>query len=57
MKFIHYLETITGVGVFPLISLAIFFLYFTGMAIWAVKVNKTYIGAMKNLPFADNDNI
>ncbi len=45
----------TGVGIFPLMSLAIFFLYFTGMAIWAVKANKTYITTMKKLPFADTE--
>lgn len=55
MKFIHYLETITGVGIFPLTSLAIFFLFFTAVATWALKADKTYIGSMKRIPFPENE--
>ena len=50
MKFRHYLETITGVDVYPMISLLIFFTFFAGLAIWAVKANKQYISKVKNLP-------
>ncbi len=56
MKFIHYLEKITGVGIFPLTSLAIFFLFFTAMAIWSVKADKKYILLLKNIPFPEKDN-
>jgi cytochrome c oxidase cbb3-type subunit 4 len=55
MKFIHYLETITGVGIYPLISLLIFFLFFTAMSIWSLKADKGYITSMKQLPFPEND--
>lgn len=51
MKFRHYLETITGVGVYPLISLAIFFVFFTVVTLWAYKADKGFINTMKNLPF------
>lgn len=50
MKFRHYLETIAGVDIYPMISLIIFFTFFTGLAIWAVKANKEYINRSKNLP-------
>jgi hypothetical protein len=50
MKFRHYLESITGVEIYPLISLVIFFLFFTGLILWAWKANKSYITAMKNIP-------
>ncbi len=53
MKFINYLESITGVGIYPLASLLIFFVFFTGLSIWAFKANKSYINLMKQLPFAD----
>ena len=53
MKFINYLESITGVGIYPLASLLIFFVFFTGLSIWAFKANKSYITLMKQLPFAD----
>ncbi len=56
MKFIHYLETITGVGIFPLTSLAIFFLFFLTVATWAFKANKNYITSMKRIPFPENEN-
>ena len=53
MKFINYLESITGVGIYPLASLLIFFVFFTGLSIWAFKANKSYITLMKQLTFAD----
>lgn len=56
MKFIHYLETITGVGIFPLTSLTIFFLFFAAVATWALKADKAYIGSMKRIPFPENEN-
>lgn len=57
MKFKHYLESITGVGVYPLVSLLIFFTFFTVLTLWAVKANKGYISELKNIPFGNqNDN-
>lgn len=55
MKFIHYLEKITGVSIYPLVSLLIFFLFFTGMAIWVLKADKKYIRSMKLIPFPENE--
>lgn len=55
MKFRHYLETITGVDVYPMISLLLFFAFFTALAIWALKANKQYISDSKNLPLDNND--
>ena len=43
MKFIHYLERITGVGVFPMISLLIFFVFFIVLLAWVLKADKKYI--------------
>ncbi len=56
MKFIHYLETITGVGIYPLTSLAIFFVFFAVMATWVLKADKVYIKALKSIPFPENEN-
>ena len=56
MKFIHYLESITGVGIYPLSSLLIFVLFFTAMATWVLKADKRYINTMSNLPFPENEN-
>ena len=50
MKFINYLESIAGVGIFPLISLCMFFLFFVVLTIWALKVSKEHLDEMKNIP-------
>jgi hypothetical protein len=50
MKFINYLESISGVGIFPMISLTIFFTFFVLLTIWVFKVNKERINQMKNIP-------
>ena len=56
MKFKNYLESITGVGIYPLTSLVIFFLFFSLLLVWALRVNKQYIGELKQLPFVGNEN-
>ncbi len=50
MKFIYYLQSIAGVGVFPMIGLTIFFTLFLVLVVWALRVNKEYINDMKNIP-------
>lgn len=50
MKFINYLESIAGIEIFPLISLAIFFTFFVVLTIWVLKVDKQRILKMKNIP-------
>ena len=55
MKFIHYLEKITGVGIYPLISLIIFFLFFTVLLLWILRADKKYISVLKNIPFPGNE--
>lgn len=54
MKFINYLESIAGVGIFPLISLCIFFAFFVILCIWALKVSKEHLNEMKNIPFTSS---
>jgi cytochrome c oxidase cbb3-type subunit 4 len=56
MKFINYLENITGVSIYPLLSLLIFFCFFTIMSIWAFKADKKYIALMKSIPFPEKEN-
>ena len=55
MKFIHYLERITGVGVFPMISLLMFFVFFIVLLAWVLKADKKYISELKNIPFPGNE--
>ena len=37
MKFINYLENITGVGVYPLTSLLLFVAFFVLVTIWVIR--------------------
>lgn len=50
MKFINYLEKITGVDVYALISFSIFFPLFIIMVLWAWKADKKMIDEINNLP-------
>ncbi len=56
MKFINYLERITGVGIYPLVSLLIFFAFFSALLYWVFKADKKYIREMKYIPFPGNEN-
>jgi cytochrome c oxidase cbb3-type subunit 3 len=50
MKFIHYLETIAGVSIYPLVSMLLFMGVF-GVAMWQVfRQSRTSIQEQKNLP-------
>ena len=50
MKFINYLEKITGVDIYALSSLTIFLLIFVFASIWAWKADKKMIEEINNLP-------
>jgi cytochrome c oxidase cbb3-type subunit 3 len=51
MKFINYLKSIEGVGIFPLISLLIFFTFFIGLLVYVVRYDRKAIQRIKNIPF------
>lgn len=53
MKFRNYLETIAGVEIFPLISLLIFFIFFVGLLIYVIRLDKKSVNGMKNIPLND----
>lgn len=50
MKFIHYLEKITGVEIYPMISLIVFFVFFTLLLLYIFKTDKKYFNKVENLP-------
>ncbi len=50
MKFINYLEKITGVDVYALSSFSIFFTFFIVMALWAWKADKKMIEEISRIP-------
>ncbi|WP_338731028.1 CcoQ/FixQ family Cbb3-type cytochrome c oxidase assembly chaperone [Mangrovimonas cancribranchiae] len=56
LKFVkNHLESITGIEIYPLISLLIFFLFFVVLFWWVATAKKDYINTVSNLPL-DNKN-
>ena len=56
MKFINYLKTIIGVEIYPMISLFIFFVFFTLLIVYTFKLDKKHITESKNIQFDKEDN-
>lgn len=50
MKFVHYLEKITGVSIYPLSSFIIFGLFFLVMLVWLFRVDKKSIRERSRIP-------
>lgn len=55
MKFRNYLESIIGIGIFPLISLVIFTVFFAFVVIYVWKGNKKHFEELSNLPINEKD--
>ena len=52
---INALESIQGVEIYPIISLIIFFGFFTIMAYLVFNLDKGYINDMKNMPLEEDE--
>ena len=50
MKFINYLESIAGIAIYPMISLLIFFIFFSVLIVYLIKEDKQHIKELKNIP-------
>lgn len=50
MKFVNYLEKITGVGIYPLTSLIIFGLFFLLMLAWVFNSKKATMNEISRIP-------
>lgn len=53
--FKEVLQSIEGIGIYTIISMIIFMLFFIGMTIWLFKVDKNYIKRMRELPLNDEN--
>lgn len=54
-KFVKgHLESITGIEIYPLISLLIFFTFFVVLFWWVFTAKKQYIKEVSELPLNDN---
>ncbi|AXY74028.1 CcoQ/FixQ family Cbb3-type cytochrome c oxidase assembly chaperone [Paraflavitalea soli] len=50
MKFIHYLEKISGISIYGLSSLLIFGSFFLLMVVWAFKADKKLMEEVSKIP-------
>jgi len=51
------METISGIEIYPIIALLIFFLFFTGLIVWVFTYKKSVINEISRLPLQnDNEN-
>lgn len=50
----EHLSSAQGVSIYPIISLILFFLFFTLMIVWVIKLDKKYINRMEKIPFDSN---
>jgi len=54
----NYLQSIEGIEIYPLISLAVFVIFFIVIFIWMLRIDKSYIKEMEELPLEqDNRNL
>ncbi|WP_253786012.1 CcoQ/FixQ family Cbb3-type cytochrome c oxidase assembly chaperone [Flavobacterium sp. HSC-32F16] len=49
----HNMETISGIEIYPILSLLIFFFFFVGLGIWVFSYKKDKIQEMSNIPLEE----
>lgn len=53
----QYFESITGVEIYPIISLLVFFLFFISVTWYVIRLDKNFIDEVSNYPSSlDTDN-
>jgi cytochrome c oxidase cbb3-type subunit IV len=50
MKFVHYLEKIADVSIYPVISFCIFGLFFLAVTTWVIKADKKRMDDNSRIP-------
>lgn len=56
LKFVkNHMESITGIEIYPMISLIIFFTFFVLLFWWVITAKKEYITNVSNLPLEDEN--
>ncbi|BDU25606.1 CcoQ/FixQ family Cbb3-type cytochrome c oxidase assembly chaperone [Flavobacterium sp. GSB-24] len=46
----HNMETISGIEIYPILSLLIFFFFFVGLGFWVFSYRKDKIQEMSSIP-------
>jgi cbb3-type cytochrome oxidase subunit 3 len=55
MKFINYLESISGISIYPMASLILFSVFFIAAAFWAFKADKEMVDQISRIPLERDD--
>jgi len=56
LRFIkHHLTGIDGVSIYPIFSLLIFFIFFTVMITYVIRMKRKVVDELSNIPFESND--
>jgi len=56
LKFVkNHMDSISGIEIYPIISLLIFFIFFVGLFYWVFTRKKEYINKVSQIPL-DNQN-
>ncbi|TPV32955.1 CcoQ/FixQ family Cbb3-type cytochrome c oxidase assembly chaperone [Paucihalobacter ruber] len=57
LKFVkNHMDSISGIEIYPIISMLIFFTFFVILFYWVITAKKDYINNVSNIPL-DNDNL
>ncbi|NAS31494.1 CcoQ/FixQ family Cbb3-type cytochrome c oxidase assembly chaperone [Flavobacteriaceae bacterium R38] len=57
LKFVkNHMESITGIEIYPMISLLIFFIFFVGLFWWVFTAKKEHIKEVSEIPLENNQN-
>ncbi len=51
------LESISGIEIFPVVALLLFFLMFMAILLWIFLIDKKTITRMSNIPLDETENI
>lgn len=49
------MESITGVDIYPVISLSVFFLFFTLLILYVIKTDKKQLDQLSRIPLQNNE--
>lgn len=52
--FKYYFEQVENVEIWPIISLTIFFVFFIGLTIYVIKINRDHVRHMEKMPLSDD---
>ncbi len=51
----HFLEDVAGIGIFPLISFILFFLFFLSVTYYVIRLDKKYVEEVASYPYSDDN--